>query len=1083
MGIQDYDIFEVLYDDEVSLPTQVLNEEEGSFTAREAFVLSINRFGRINLKFMSAKCGRPEDDLIRELEGVLIWKDPSRYLPKAPYEGWITREQYVQGNIFRLLSEAEEADRKTGLFSKNIELLRSELPDGPEAHELKVTLGATWVPAGYFLQFICDLLDMEAFPPTLELDTFFGKWSLKGGCSFNIVRNIAIYGTYRMPALKIIAHTMNASPIQIYDKQTDPVTGKEKSVLNKYETMAAQEKQQLIIQEFQKWLDSHPEILSCLQEIYSSRYGYQISHYNGSFLQLPGINREIHLYQHQKDAIARIVLSGENVLLSHDVGAGKTYAFAAGIHERLRMGLSKKAMLVVPNSVFDTTVEAIRRLYPDEKMTPISVKQFGPSKRDEVLRQIKDAGSGYFILAASSFDMIGMSKQFHLERKVQEILKCKRELDCASDHSKKSRMITLYRRLLKEHEKIRDREEKPVGAYFDQMDIDLLVLDECHNYKNISLSGNMDPIVGMHMKGSKKADLMLEKCDFVREGGGKLIFATGTPLTNSMADLYVLQRYLQPEELRILDIFQFNEWVNTFCTKHTEFEIDPSASSFRFVTRFDHFHNLPELMALFGNVCDFYKIDPASLDLPEFNGYQNITVPKSEGQKEYIKSIVERIEDIRKHRVDRKVDNYLKVTTDGRKCALDLRLVDPENYNPETDALTKAEAAASTVKKIYDSYPGQTQALFCDISIPGKGFNLYDEVKRLLICKGIPEDEIAFIHEGSTDSKREKILKDFNKGVIRVLLGSTPKLGLGVNIQERLIAVHHLDAPWKPADMIQREGRAIRQGNMNSHVLIFRYVTESSFDAYTWQILENKQRFLASFLSGNLDRSHRSEQDIGDMVLSYSEIKALAIGNPLIKSRVEVSNRISRVRTSAARRHTELQQYQKMIMKAPEECEALRKQISAVSADVRKEKNHRKAYSKLKKEEIGRKILSAIRKHEDRDYQLLWYHGFKVIIPARQDSSHPFILLQNSPEISYRVELKNAKMSGCCTRMDHVLQNLSEKSIELTDRINGIQNTALDAQAELRKGNPFQDELKELSDQLQDIDRKLKEEFENENKH
>ena len=1075
----DADIFDIVYDDELpDSNAEGPGESGGCLSPKDAFILSLNQFGRVSLEYMSGACGRDKDSLIELLEGRLIWKDPRCYDPASPYDGWITREQYVRGNIYRLLDEAKKADQGTGLFAENIELLKSVLPDGPEQDDIMVTLGSTWVPAEYYLRFVCELLEMVDFPPELYLDSFFGKWVLRGGCTYNRARNERIYGTYRMHALRIIEHTMNASQIRVYDHYTDRITGKTVSVLNKADTMAAQEKQSAILREFQDWLQRNPEVRTQLQEIYTDRYGYQLIRYDGSFLELPGMNPQISLYAHQKSAIARIILSENNVLLSHDVGAGKTFAFAAGIHERLRMGLSRKALLVVPNAVFEATAEAVRQLYPDEAFVPISVKDFVPSKREAALRRIIDAEGGFFMLASSSFDMIGMSKQHYLAKKRAEIAECVREINASKDFGRTERLRTHHEKLLKEYRRISEAEERFLDC-FDHMGIDMLIVDECHNYKNISLHSNMEPVAGLHSKGSKKADLMLEKCDLVRSGGGKLVFATGTPLTNSMADLFALQRYLQPEELEFLNISQFNEWVNTFCTKHTEFEIDATAASFRFVTRFDRFHNLPELMALFGNVCDLYTIVPEELNLPDFNGHINVLVPRSAAQAAYIQKIVARTEAIRKGKVDRKEDNSLKITTDGRKCALDIRLVAPEMISGNAPAVSKAASAASVICRIYREHPGMTQAVFCDISTPGKGFNLYEELRQLLTAAGIPEEEIAFIHDAATDSARQKLIRRFNAGEIRILLGSTQKLGLGVNIQERLIAVHHLDAPWKPSDMVQREGRAIRQGNLNSEVLIYRYVTASSFDAYTWQILENKQRFISSFLSGNLDRSHRSEQDIGDMILNYSEIKALAIGNPLIKERVELSNRLSRARARSRQRQEELHTYLKTLSELPAKCDVLRGQIEAVAGDIKIYGNHRKSMSRDARDRFGRELLLEIGRNRGagEDKVLCWYRGFRIVIPSHQDPEHPYIMLRHGPEIAYRVDMKDARAGGCCTRIDNVLQALPERRKTLQNRLNGLLSACADAEEQVREGNPYAGKVETLCDELTLIDERLKEEM------
>ena len=1092
-------VFDIVYDDEwqSEMPDSV---DSGTLSPEDALVLSMNEFGTVHLPYMSAVSGLSKRELVCALEGKAIWKDPCRYNKNRPYEAFLTREQYVRGNLFRLFAEAVQAHEETGLFAENIRLLKAELPEGPVAEDIAVTLGATWVPAEYYLQFICETLDMKDVPPELTLDTYFGKWFLRGGEAYNRRRNYAVYGTQRMPALRIIEHTMNASPIRVYDRFYEPHQGKMKAVLNRVETMAAQEKQQVLIREFHKWLAVHEDVRSRLQEIYSVQYGFQVCRYSGSYLQFPDMNPEITLYRHQKDAVARIILSPGNVLLSHDVGAGKTYAFASGIHECLRMGLSKKALLVVPKAVFTATAEAVRKLYPEGQLEVLPPGLFIPSKLEGTLKTLQETREGFFLIASSSFDMISMSKDFHLQQLAKEMRTCAREMQGCRDYARKARLKAEHERLAKKYKEFQESEES-AGGCFDRLGIDLLVVDECHTYKNISLHTNMEPVVGMHSKGSRKAERMLEKCDFVTSGGGRLVFATGTPLTNSMADLFVLQRYLQYEELKMLKISRFHEWVNTFCTKHTEFEIDSSASSFRFVTRFDRFHNLPELMALFGNVCDFYHIDAEELGLPIFNGYKNVSVPRSEAQAAYIRSIAARAEAIRRREVSPKEDNYLKLTMDGRKCALDIRLVEEDRKAPEekaanavklakaaniskdvktarTTQATKASFAADRIRDIYAAFPGKTQVLFCDLSTPGKGFHIYGEMKRLLVMSGIPEHEIAFIHDSASDSARNKLLREFNLGHIRVLLGSTAKLGQGVNIQERLIAVHHLDAPWKPSDMVQREGRALRQGNSNEEVLVFRYVTESSFDAYTWQILENKQRFISSFLSGTLNPSQRSGKDIGDMVLDYSEIKALAVGSPLIRERVRISNSLIRARASASHRSEELRDCQRALAELPEERKRLMKQISAVRRDLRfYHKITRPQMNREEKNALGSDILKALGEScsSNGRAELPAYCGFRVLIPGGQTEDHPYILLSRSPEISYRVDMKEAREGGCCTRMDNVLQSFGKRIKDMTVRLKGIENSITDAREQLEKGNPYQETVSKLSEQLEETDRKLKE--------
>lgn len=1073
---EEIQVFDVLYDDE-NWTAADEPETERKCSMEDALVLSINRFGRVNFPYMAEVSGNTQEEIAAALEGSLIFRDPACYDPAVPYSGWVTGPQYARGNIYLLLDKACEMDRETGLFSRNIEFLRTKLPEAPRAEEIVISLGATWVPAEVYISFICDLLDMKDCPPELVYDNYFHKWVLKGNALYSYLRNRETYGTEDMPALKIIDKTMNACSVKIYDRVEDRVTGKRKSILNKQKTAAAQEKQQLIVREFRNWLTEHPDVTKKLRDIYADKFCYCIPEYDGSFLALPGMNPNVSLYKHQRAAVARIVLSSDNILLNHEVGAGKTYALAAGIHERIRMGLSRKAMYVVPNAVLDSTVQAYRDLYPEEPLEVIRPSDFTPVKREAVMDKIARTESGVFIMAFSSFDFIDLSGCFRLERMEREIEDCKAEIMACSDLWRVCSLESRLKSLTEKRDAFSEKYvEKPADC-FDILGIDLLVVDECHFYKNIRIEGGMDMVVGMNAKGSSKADRMLDKCDYIRETGGKIVFATGTPLTNSMAELYVLQRYLQPADLELLKVVRFNDWVNTFSTKHTEFEVDPTAASYRFVTRFDSFHNLPELMAVFGNVCDFYTIDRDELDLPAFNGYQNIAVPRSEEQKEYIGEIVERAERIRRKATNRQKDNYLKLTSDGRKCALDIRLVRPE-VSEESCRNGKISAAVSVIRRIYGEYPGMTQAVFCDFSTPSARFNVYSEAKRLLISEGIPESEIAFIYDAVSEKAKRELMDRFNAGTVRVLLGSTSKLGTGVNIQQRLVAVHHLDAPWKPADLIQREGRAIRQGNCNSEVLVYRYVTESSFDAYTWQILENKQRFIASFLSGTMDRSRRSERDISETVLNYSEIKALAIGNPLIRERVKLHNELVRTQRAAYRRRQELLRYQTLLSELTGKRDRLRKSLAAITCDIQECRNKKGPASKSAKEEFGRGILEALHKGigSNADQVLCTYRGLRVVLPAGMKADQPYLLLSGDAQMTYRVEMKDAKAGGCCTRFDNVLLSLPDRRRQIQSKIKGCERMHRDALEQLKLGNPIEEKAERLMSELNTIDAALKEE-------
>lgn len=498
---------------------------------------------------------------------------------------------------------------------------------------------------------------------------------------------------------------------------------------------------------------------------------------------------------------------------------------------------------------------------------------------------------------------------------------------------------------------------------FDELGITTLVVDEAHNFKNISLNSHTDGVVGMHVKGSKKCDEMYEKVQFVRNHDGGVIFSTGTPLTNSIADLFVMQSFLQPEQLELLHLNHFDEWISNFATRQTSFEVDVDSQNYRMRTRFSSFHNIPELISLVANICDFYNGDECQVDLPKSETYTDVIVPKSPEQDDYIKSLADRTEKIRQKLVrNAATDNLLKITHDGRAAALDIRLADPESH-PATES-TKTCACAKNVYQLYQLYPNTAQLVFCDLGTPKRGFNIYDELKRLLVEMGIPKSEIAFVHDAGTDAKRRKLFEAVNHASVRVLIGSTSKLGTGVNVQKRLIGIHHLDIPWKPSDIVQREGRLIRQGNENATVFRFRYITAGTFDAYSWQLLENKQRFISQFMNHTL--ACRDARDIDDAVLTYAEIKALSVGDPLLKTRIDTSNELERVKIHSRQREQELKKMNTVIAETPQILEKLKDQKTRLALDLAHALAHRESLSKEERYAFGEDVLEALKENSFR---------------------------------------------------------------------------------------------------------------------
>lgn len=1067
----DIEDFDVTYEQDENQAEDA--SEERAVSAQDAFTMSRRNRCGVDLEYMSRVSGLSEEELVDELAYSAMWLCPEKYeLTGDISRSWVTREQYLKGNLYRKLAKAQELEKRTGLFGETIKLLKEHLPEQVDFEDIRINLGATWVPAQYVIHFVATLLKMVV-PPSIEYDAFQGRWSVQCSREPDWVENYFTYGTKRMSAISIIRHILNATAVKVYDPVMGP-DGKEEHVLNKAETRMAQDKQRLIQERWQEFIREDSRVEEKLQECYMDRYGYTISHYNGDYLKFEDMNPEIQLYEHQKNAIARILVN-HNTLLAHEVGSGKTPEYMCGIHELIRLGFGKKAMITAPNDSIDEVAETYEKLYPQDKvLTVYYQKNFSSQQRWETIREMM-GDYQVIIIAYSSFDMLTMSHEYMLERKYEVIRECRAYMQTVKNAATRKSLETKLKHLAKEAQKFQEEDTDRETACFEYLGVDILVVDEAHNYKNITIDNRMDNIVGMHAKGSGKADNLLEKVRYIQGLDGHVIFATGTPLTNSLADLYVMQVYLQPEELRICRIEHFSDWVNCFCTQVHSFEMDVDAQNFRFVTRFSQFHNLPELMSMFSEVCDFYQIEAGKLGLPDFKGYTNVVVKKSDIQRAYIEEIAERTEMIRARKVRRTEDNLLKVTTDGRKCSLDIRLVVPDALTGEEE--NKCRVCAERMAELYRDFPGTTQIAFADISTPKEGFNIYDELKKELVLRGVKASEIVFIHEATTLAKRNRIERDFNSGKIRILIGSTQKLGTGANVQEKLLAVHHLDVPWRPADMVQREGRIIRQGNTCEQVYIFRYVTEASFDSYIWQLLENKQRFIAQFLSGSMDSIHRDESDCADTILNYAEIKALAIGNPLIRRRVEVANELEHARISQRQKRKELGTLQELLLTMPRKIKERQNLLHYVTADLRSYSHSRQSIPMEERECFGEELLFALKGNAMREEESRFdvYQGFDVVLPRLMDLQKPYVILRRNGSNSYMVKMDGDSAVGCSRRLDYVLDHLEDRKKEHEAQYQALLGQQRQMEKLLDEGNTFDAEVKRLMAELQSIDAQLEE--------
>ena len=1037
----------------------------------DGLILSLSNLGRVDIEYIASVTDRDPVTVIRELEGA-IYQNPKTW-GECFYRGWETAEEYLSGNVLRKWAEAMEADCKYhGYFSRNVEALKPLLPKTMATEDIYVTIGSPWIPADIIDDFIRYLFKIpgHCYCQTLH-DPRSGTWEITNKPLYKErISSHSTYGTKRISMLQILERTLNMKAVTVVDELPD-FRNKSgvKRLLNKAETTAALEKQQKLIQAFRQWIWKDERRKKRLQQIYSETYGcIRTRQFNGSFLRFPNMTSDVELYPYQKNAVARILFS-PNTLLAHDVGSGKTFIMIAAGMELRRMKLSTKNLYVVPNNLVGQWRDIFLMLYPDAKVLCVEPKAFTPAKRQEVLRDIRDGDYDGIIMAYSSFELVDLSRSYVIHRMEEDKL----ELETLIRGGKgvtsalRRRAKSLEKRISEAIEKANDRTDR---IYFEQLGITRLFIDEAHNFKNVPIDTQSSGVLGVSTAGSRKCQDMMDKVRMIQKQnkGGGVVMATGTPITNSVTDAFIMQKYLQDGELAMLDLSSFDSWIGMFAERVTEFEIDVDTSGYRLATRFSAFHNLPELTTLFSSVADFHQVD-ISDGVPEHEGYEDGVIPRTADFIEYLREITNRAELVRAGKVDRTEDNMLKITTDGRKAALDMRLVDPE-LPPAV--LSKATLCAHHVAAIYHGTMEEqsTQLIFCDSSTPKKEFNLYDELRRLLARQGIPESQVAFIHDANTERRRELLFEKVRQGKIRILIGSTFKLGLGVNVQDRLIALHHLDVPWRPADMTQREGRILRQGNRNKKVRIFRYITEGSFDAYSWQLLETKQRFIVGLLSGSW--AERSGTEIEDTVLNYAEVKALAVGNPLVKRRVEVSNEISRLMTLQKKRIEDRIFLEKEAAELPERIERQKAFVDNCRDDLAFLLAQTDTMKRQDRKELRQRLFEAVQDNalKRTERYLTDYRGFRVLLPNNMLAEKPFVWLERKGR--YLVELGEAEISYL-SRVDHVLDGLSKHLDKLSETRSHLEARLENVRVELSKEDNYTDRLRECRADLRQIDMEL----------
>jgi len=1040
----------------------------------------LNKFAVVDISYIAKATSLPPEQVITELKGI-IYQNPAVFEGTIFYDrlkGWELAPKFLSGNIIKKYNLAKRLNKRYyGVFDESVQALESVLPDAVDFNDIYINIGAPWIHENEYKKFICEFLNIPKCPDIIFDENANPKYRIGTNTyAKNSVLNNRTYAVRRdngeiaLTALQIFEATLNSKTVEINDYELHS-NGKKSKKTNESKTIEVRETQELFNESFRNWVRKDNGRMDRFQTRYCECFGgYRNAHYNGRYIKHSDLNPNVHFRPYQNDFISRFCLTEGNLIMCYDTGTGKSFVFPGAAHEYKRLHPEAKIMIVVPNHLLSSAVKCHQMLYKNDKLLTIDNKSFTKAKRNKVLEEIRDGNYDAVYIRYSCFDEIKMSKSFLVNKLASEIKRLHTlEADTTNDLRKvmiKNRIHSLVRRL----DKLKKEYKQTEWMSYDELGIDVLFVDEVQNYKNIPIETNSKYIIGLNKEGSEKCGQMVEKVHCTK----RVCFATATPITNSISDLYAIQYYLQPETLKYHNIDNFDAWINTFGKRITEEECDkdPNSKKLRTVTRFSQFNNLSELLGIFSQICDFHFTEDKDVDLPKYSGHINVAVPSNPLQEFFIKALSERAEKIRNHEVDRKEDNMLKVTIDGWLAALDIRLVD--TYKSLKLSLpSKTLVCARKVKEIYDKYPGTSQIVFCDLGIPKSGFNIYDELKSLLITSGIKEKEIAYVHDAVSEAAKLRLYKQINEGTIRVVIGSTQKLGTGVNIQKKLIALHHLSIPWRPADMIQREGRILRSGNTCEEVFIFCYYTEGTFDSFSWQLLENKQRFIVSFLSGTCPT--REIKDLSNSVLSYAEVKMLSIGNPLIKKRIDTGNRLERTKIAFKEREKELVSLKNFIAISDENRKKVKRQAELTADDFRLYTENKCFISKADRQVLGEKLLNELKQHTNSASPEMFgtYKGFNIEFPAFMSADKPYFYIK-SPSNEYIYELDSEITPiGVTIAIDLLLARLNKASKKLYDRYNLLGSQIEDAKADLASGNRYEYAVIELENELRDIDKEI----------
>ena len=1060
-------------------------------TPSEALAVSIGEHGKVDLPYMAELLGTPGEygRITTELSGV-IFKDPAAD-PTDPEAGWQMADEYLSGDVRAKLRMAQFAAETNPEFAVNVDALIKAQPRELEASEIDVRLGATWLDPDIIQKFMTETFQIPYYlrhAVKVRYSPYTAEWRVEGKTATGRgdIISSETYGTSRANAYKILEETLNLKDVRIYDTIED-AEGKPKRVLNKRETMLAQQKQQVIKDAFANWVWQDPQRRIALVKQYNELFNStRPREYDGSHIHFVGMNPEITLREHQRNAIAH-VLYGGNTLLAHEVGAGKTYEMAASAMEAKRLGLCQKSLFVVPNHLTEQWASEFLNLYPNAKLLVARRKDFETANRKKFCARIATGDYDAVIIGHSQFERIPLSferQERIIQEQIYETLAAINELKVHAGENFSIKQMEKTRKTLEAKlDKLRADSRKDDVITFEQLGVDRLFVDESHFYKNLFLTTKMRNVAGLSTSEAQKSSDMFGKCRYLDEitGGRGVVFATGTPVSNSMTELYTVMRYLQYSTLQQKKLTHFDCWASTFGETTTAIELAPEGTGYRARTRFAKFFNLPELMSMFKEVADIKTSDQLRLPVPEAK-FETVVAKPSEIQKEMVQELSKRAADIHSGIVDASVDNMLCVTNDGRKIGLDVRLMNP--MLPD-DPNSKLNVCVQNVLKIWEEGKDQklTQLLFCDLSTPKNdgNFNVYDDIRKKLVAAGVPENEIEFIHNADTEAKKAALFSKVRSGDVRILLGSTAKMGAGTNVQSRLVAVHHLDVGWKPSDMTQRNGRIIRQGNMNKEVKVFNYVTEGTFDSYLFQTLENKQRFISQIMTSK--SPVRSCEDVDEQALSYAEIKALCAGNPLIKEKMDLDVQVAKLKVLKADHQSQKFRLQdKLLTKFPADIRETNAYIAGVKADAQLAAAHPqvqegfcgmtiKGVTYDEKKTAGERLVLACSELPNAEEKVIGsYRGFELSLRFDTFRSEYQAILKG--ERRYPVALGTDPL-GNIIRLDNSLNNFPERINSAENELATLHQQQAAAQIEVEKPFPQEEELAEKSARLAELNAQL----------